>query len=369
MILLANNQIEFVDDQAFDFTIIRRLNLEGNKIAAFKWQPFDNKLYRFVWNNNSTYVIEASDMSTWDTSFQLDASNNSFVNSSDFIRTKTDQIDFQNNGLLWLPIYPQTTKLEAQNNRISQIVFEEETYGNRRWGPLEYELNELNLSNNSLTYNSLLGLSKLTALREIDLSYNHIESLTARVFSRLYTLKRITLSNNKLKYVNPGAFFDSFSLEYLDVSSNHLKSFRLNNIFAKLTELKINDNNLTVLDTNIKRVAPKLSRVSINGNNWTCDHLVSALPLIPFDQIEFDVSYSLRSWLEGDNIHGHVKGIPCFNEDAPSVAEDGHSSAPRASDVAGIDVKAKVEELLAKFEEMNKRLEVLSNHCNSNNNV
>lgn len=124
IIVLSKNKIEFIDDQAFDYKKLLRLQLEGNKITALKWQPLDYVSYNFVWNNNSTYAIHTVDMTDWDNSFRLEASNNPFVISSEPIYMKTEQMVLRNNDLTWLPIYRKTKRLDAQNNRISRIVLE-----------------------------------------------------------------------------------------------------------------------------------------------------------------------------------------------------------------------------------------------------
>lgn len=317
-------------------------------------------MYRFIWNNNWTHVIETVDMWDWMTSFKIDLSNNPTANSSEHIRRKADRMDLRSNDLKWLPIYAQTTILDARNNRISRIVFEEEE-PNSKWS--SFQLTELNLSNNSLT-SIPSQLTNLAALETIDLSHNRLESLPKNVLSKLSDLKKISLNDNQLRKVNFGAVFNVNALEYLDVSNNNLESFRLNSIFPNLTELQINYNNLTVLDANIKRKAPKLVKVGLSGNNWTCDHLVDALQLIPFDQIDVDTSSSISNG--GSIDEGHVIGITCLDYEAVENEQPSVSSC-KADVEESID--AKVAVLLQKFDEINKRLEILSNLVNKNNNV
>lgn len=304
---LANNKIEFIDDEAFDYTMIRRLNLDGNNIkTVFKWRPFDDKLYQFTLNNNVTYEIRRIRTSAeWNRvvrPFTLDASNNPLVNSSDSIRVKAHEMDLQNNTLAWVTIYRVTTKLEAQNNHISRIVLEEDG--------IAFQLKYLNLSKNSLA--AVPELSNLTTLEEVDLSHNLFESMTQDLFSELIELRKLLLNNNKLKNINSDAFSNNLPLAYLDLSNNNLRTFRLFGFFPRLTELKFNNNHVIALDANIKRVAPKLEKAGLNGNNWTCDHLNRAMPLIPVDQIELDIDNSFLSrWLAGDN-HGQVMGVTCL---------------------------------------------------------
>lgn len=143
VINLPNNKIEFVDEQAFNYTQFRRIDFSDNKIMAWKWQPFDARLYQFTMNNNFTYQISAIGIPEWSIipkPFKLIASNNPLVNSSDSIHVKAHEVDIQNNTLKWVIIYPLTTKLNAQNNSVSQIILEED--GN------EFNMTVLNLSNN-----------------------------------------------------------------------------------------------------------------------------------------------------------------------------------------------------------------------------
>lgn len=358
---LSSNAIEFIDDQAFNNVSLRTINLRENKIMNFTWQPVDERSYCYIWSGNERFLIETVDMSDLDTSFKNDASFNPFARNANPIRMKGDEIMIQNNDLESVILHQQTKKLDASHNRISKIIFDEDSNGNSSLGRSEFKLSVLNLSNNSITSVLGLELQRFAVLEELDLSNNLLESLAGSSFLPLKNLKRVRLSNNKFRSLNVGSTFNTLLLEYLDVSDNNLGSFRLNNIFPNLVELQINNNSLTVLDTNIKRMAPKLEKVGLSGNNWTCDHLISAFPLIPFDHIKVDVkSEHLSSWLEGNenNNHGHVLEITCLNVNEAAVEEQERTPLSRA-DVEDI-VDVRVAKILMKLDE-------LTSLCKNNN--
>lgn len=318
---LSFNRIEFIADDALSgssFHQLRHIYLQNNRIASPKWEQIVSPVARFVLNDHSVARMESRHIPlTSLTDFyengkyptrHLDVSNNPFVNTSEAIRVIADHMDLRNNGIERVVVFPQTTKLEAQDNRITQIVLE---------GTLqEFNLTALNLTYNLLT--SISALANLSKLEEFDLSYNILGSLDLTTFAKSNRLRWISLSNNHLKTLNIGYNFNTANLEYLDISYNRLESLRVMGIFPQLQTLNIAGNNLTELDTFIRRRAPQLATLELNDNKWDCDYLTNALISIPYGGIVLGADRPIKHWER--NYTGRVINIFCFD------AEDGNVS-------------------------------------------
>lgn len=273
---LSFNQIEFIEDGAFQYYDLHSLYLDHNKLTTVKWYQFHQvTLHELTLNDNKIMYIDYGIGQNIFYIWNVDISYNPLENNMDF-RFKSGITNLQNTGIQKAFIYPLSYRINAQYNQVSEIVLLSD----------DFDLNQLaslNLSRNLLT--SISNISELTNLKDLDLSFNKLEILDKNAFLELKLLERVSLGHNRIKNLYFFHFKTNY-LEYLDISYNNLGLFQLNVTFPKLKDLHIEGNNLTTINRDIKRMAPNLVRIGLNDNNWDCGFLSNTFILIQLDGIE-----------------------------------------------------------------------------------
>lgn len=171
--------------------------------------------------------------------------------------------------------------------------------GNKRLGVVGLDafaeldmLQEISLSNNSLSELAPATFRQLRSLLWLDLSGNNLQHLQPGVFTGLGRLDSLNLGRNRFVHLPPGTFSDLPNLNSLVLSNNHLKTLNsgifyglqslnwlnldgnnLHNlavgVFDELTSLqtlKLGNNNLTQLRSNLFARLTKLSVLDLQGN-------------------------------------------------------------------------------------------------------
>lgn len=271
---LSFNQIEFIDEEAFEVFYLTEFYLDHNRLTTINWDQFGpfRPLNLTLNDNNIAHISGIKKDLNYMNLF--DISNNPLEEE---IQVDSGRINLQNTGVERVFIFSFTSRLNAQNNKISEIVVSVD------YNPLYDCLKSLNLSKNLLS--SVSNISELTSLEVLDLSYNKLKILDENTFLNLSRLQKLSLGHNNIQNLNLDILVNTINLEYLDISYNNLGVFQLNVTFPKLEELHIEGNNLTIFDRDIKQQAPNLVRIGINDNNWECFHLTYSIAAFPFDGI------------------------------------------------------------------------------------
>ena len=258
---LSNNQIDFIDDEAFltDTSIhLTSIILEANRLRNVSFLRYANllnlTLLNLAWN--SIYMI----------------SNDTFVGMKMLRRLNLAFNEIEDlESHAFGPDLSQLQYLLLKSNRLSSIH------------PNSFihlaSLIVLNLQDNFIEFISMRLFERMTSLSDLYLERNkikrldHSSSLTftiyniylsendlARVdgitFNGLNNTKILSISRNKLKYLDQGSFFGLWDLRVLYLNDNKL-TLLVPNIFMKLTNL-----NSLVLTNNL---LGKLAKGTFNG--------------------------------------------------------------------------------------------------------
>lgn len=131
-------------------------------------------------------------------------------------------------------------------------------------------LQELYVSNNSLTSLNANTFSSLTTLTDLDLGNNQLDSVHQNLFDGLTNLRRVALDNNRLSSVHEDIFDGLTSLRTIELQRNKLTSLDAD-IFDGLTSLRrlyLESNSLTTLPSNIFS-GLSLTRLNLANNGLT----------------------------------------------------------------------------------------------------
>lgn len=131
-------------------------------------------------------------------------------------------------------------------------------------------LQELYVSNNSLTSLNANTFSSLTTLTDLDLGNNQLDSVHQNLFAGLTNLRRVALDNNGLSSVHEDIFDGLTSLRTIELQKNELTTLDAD-IFDGLTSLRrlyLESNSLTTLPSNIFS-GLSLTRLNLDNNGLT----------------------------------------------------------------------------------------------------
>ncbi|XP_072362102.1 uncharacterized protein [Scyliorhinus torazame] len=184
----------------------------------------------------------------------------------------------------------------------------------------------LDLSHNSLTYNSLpcgsliiptlrhlnTASNQLTtvpsclpaALKFLDLSKNIIRQIKLSEFTELYNLKMLLLSHNLISKIVPSGTVMA-QLEFLDLSYNNFTKLRLEFQMPNLTMLRLEGNPLQQLDPYEFSRFPKLHDLNLSMTSLeVCNHKVFALGMENLKILDLSANVFKTfdpQWFEGLN--------------------------------------------------------------------
>jgi len=169
-------------------------------------------------------------------------------------------VDCSNKGLINIPndIPPWATKLHLQKNAITEI----------RPDDLKglIELQELDLSSNSLTTLNGSVFMDLTGLTTLKLDNNDLTQIPR--FPMSLSVTKLTMANNHVGSISMSAMTGMAELTLLDLSSNDI--FRIaNGSFprgSKLTHLNLNDNKIVAIDKGSMGNLTLLDTLKVNKN-------------------------------------------------------------------------------------------------------
>ncbi|XP_054437154.1 toll-like receptor 8 [Pteronotus mesoamericanus] len=161
------------------------------------------------------------------------------------------------------------TRLDLSFNNLVHIP-------NKAFINLPWNLTELYLNDNKLTFFNWTLLQNFSYLYLLDLSRNHLYYLAYSLFKFAKSLKMLLLSENRIFHLPPGLLSENSSLVYLDLSFNLLKTINRSTLEVKdenttLALLKLDGNPFDCtcdlgdfrrwLDENVNVVIPRLTDV------------------------------------------------------------------------------------------------------------
>jgi leucine-rich repeats and immunoglobulin-like domains protein 1/3 len=120
--------------------------------------------------------------------------------------------------------------------------------------------------------NSLVGLDQL---ENLNLSHNSIRSLPDKVFRDLTKLKKLELNSNKIEKIHKQTFFGLVCLQTLDISVNLLSNLSAF-VFSELTSLKIvklSQNKIQNVDKHAFNGLASVEEIFLNSNLIKQDNL------------------------------------------------------------------------------------------------
>ena len=142
-------------------------------------------------------------------------------------------------------------------------------------------INNLTLSNQSITALKAGDFDGLSALRSLSLAKNTLSSLPADIFSGLSALSILDLGNNELSSLPEGVFAELSAVSRLNLSYNSLDSLSANTFseMSALTALDLGNNKLSSLPADIFSGLSSLNWLILSSNQLSSlpDGLFSGL--------------------------------------------------------------------------------------------
>lgn len=335
---LSYNEIEIINEMAFNNNRIGNLNLKGNKIKEIQFIRNINHFKMIDLSENSILEINAIDSSITDWTKQniedrrvglqripssLILSNNKELKSFNC----SSSISF---SLIELNDNPQLNNVILHNCSVHVLETSRDNFienvqldhrlisfiaGNTRLVNVNFSnanaLKFLNVSNSSLSSDALEKVMKLETLQELDLTGNLIGAVNISTFAKLKDLTNLNLKNTMISNITYWTFSHQSMLEYLNLADNQLGEFDMDMIQAMslLKQLDVSGNNLQEIQ-NYKQAHHQfsfLNAIDLTHNNFTCKYLMTFVKDLRIYSIEL-----LKSHKE---VHGHnIQGIRCFHE-------------------------------------------------------
>lgn len=244
-LVLIDNQITTIPENAFQGLRVKRVNLSGNRIQSISPRAFrelSNYLEELILEFDPSIIQEIP---------QAIQSNLINLRSLKLIQLNFSKIDNRT--------FSQFRKLEHLTIRKSNI----HTLESDAFFALN-NLRSLNLDQNHLTDSCWNALIKHSPQLEIlTLSQNQFKNLKNIHFP---SLKHLDLSSNGLEIIENNRFP---SLEKFYLQNNELNSLQLTflSLVRDLKELNLDFNRLTFLPENIFQMNSKLISLSMQGND------------------------------------------------------------------------------------------------------
>jgi Leucine-rich repeat (LRR) protein len=324
ILILGYNKLKKIPSNEFKFLkSINSVDLRFNQIKDYEkldWNPLDSEELNLKGNQLETLEFEISG-----------------VNSSrDQIFRK---LDVSSNKLTSISILQSLEYFKASSNKINKIKIGDNV-----------TIENLDLSANELTLESLQSIRKLDSLKAINLSENVIENFT-NFFAELGNLRKLYLRNVGLSEISTELFSNLKDLEILDISENVLNELDLKLMLPmkNLKSLIITGNQIKSIE-NVDLILKfnSLTSISLMNNDWDCVFLRSFFELSKKANITIEQEKSLN--LDSENFQGYA----CFN-DQESVSKRSEEIIPHPANLIANDTsKEKLEYLIIKLENLTR---------------
>lgn len=303
-LVFSHNRITELDAQLFNgLRFLDQLFLDNNRIEAIPSGLFaGNKLLqKVVLNNNRISMVGCDHFAGLKYLEALHLAKNNLTHfDPTCLVNKLDSFNINDNNLTRLTIR-KMLMVEAANNRISEIVLEDDFSA----------LKILSLSNNSLrNIDNITSL--LVNLEVLDVSFNTVGKLNIATFSKLKKLTKLDLEHTRISNLDFGTFASQKELKTLDISYNELNRVNWDTFspyLTKLEELFVDGNNLTEIEGTgyIIHNFPQLRILGISNNNFNCSYLSTFFRFLNFGKVKLNVDPELSSTMNTT----HINGVAC----------------------------------------------------------
>ncbi|KAM9357855.1 PH domain leucine-rich repeat protein phosphatase 1-like [Symphorus nematophorus] len=287
------------------------LDLSWNKLGCVpEWVCESSKLEVLDINHNSVTELPVRLMSSGSLRKLLAGWNEMCRLAERLERSQLEVVDLQHNHLTELPhnlfIKAQSLRyLNVSANKLENLPaasLSEDSFSS---------LEELYVTNNSLTDKCVPLLSGHGHLRVLHLAYNQLQTFTASKLARLEQLEELDLSGNRLRAV-PTTILSCQRLHTLSAHSNCINAFPE---VLQLPEIKCVDlscNELTEV-TLPETLPPKLQELDLTGN-----------PRLNLDHKSLELLNNIRCFRVDPS-----PSAPCVHEShgAPAVWSHGYTEA------------------------------------------
>ncbi|XP_035687423.1 toll-like receptor Tollo [Branchiostoma floridae] len=146
-------------------------------------------------------------------------------------------------------------------------------------------VSNLDLSNRSLS--SIPPFNNPSSLQEVDLSNNHISYLNGSAFAQLVNLEDLNLRNNLISTITVDVFSKLSKLRFLDLAENSLTDLP-DNLFmhnGNLTELRLGLNNISAIGRKTFTGLSSLQKLFLNNGGLSDIDSLSFAPLVNVEEI------------------------------------------------------------------------------------
>ncbi|XP_041790927.1 PH domain leucine-rich repeat-containing protein phosphatase 1-like [Chelmon rostratus] len=306
----AHNELKLLEVQPVPENLTV-LDLSWNKLGCVpEWVCESSKLEVLDINHNCVAELPVRLMSSGSLRKLLAGWNEVCRLAERLERSQLEVLDLQHNHLTELPnnlfIKAQSLRyLNVSANKLESLPaasLSEESFSS---------LEELYVTNNSLTDKCVPLLTGHGHLRVLHLAYNQLQTFTASKLARLEQLEELDLSGNKLRAV-PTTILSCQRMHTLSAHSNCINAFPE---VLQLPEIKCVDlscNELTEV-TLPEALPPKLQELDLTGN-----------PRLNLDHKSLELLNNIRCFRVDPS-----PSAPCVNErhGAPAVWSHGYTEA------------------------------------------
>lgn len=337
---LSDNQIEVIDDEVFSGIEVTILKLSNNKIISTSFVSFMSFYNTLELDSNE--IVEIGTImqlpKTWKTiTFLFGINSPKLVLAGNKIKKfncdsqfKFSVVSLQSNleltdvilndcnianlniakcgNLKTIAFNDKLENLDAEVNNLKSIDLKSAK-----------NLTQLDLSNNSLTPDSIQEVLQIGQLLALDLSRNFIGELNVSTFHKLNSLISLKLQATELSNIQFGTFSHQHNLKLLDISDNNLKTFDMNMLLSmnNLLSLDLGGNQLTKLDNIESHIftLPLMKLIDISNNNWTCNYLMNLIKRFQLLGVAMQLSKVITH-------ETNIKGIGCTQDTAHPVTID-----------------------------------------------
>ena len=337
---LSDNQIEFIEDEVFSGIEAGALKLSNNKITSTSFvssmsfyntleldsneiqeigtimqTPKNWKPITYLFGINSPKLVLAGNkIKKFNCDSQFKFSILSLQSNLELTDVMLNDCNIVNlniascGNLKTIKLNDKLENLDAENNNLINIDLKSAK-----------NMTQLDVSNNSLSSDSIQEILQMGQLLALDLSRNIIGELNVSTFHKLNSIISLKLQATGISNIQFGTFSHQHNLKLLDISDNNLMSFDMNMLLSmnSLMSLDLGGNQLTKLDNLEGHIftLPLMKIIDISKNNWTCDYLIN---LIKRFQI-LGISLQLTEVVTHDT---NIKGIGCTQDSAHPVNID-----------------------------------------------
>lgn len=341
-LVLIDNQIVSIDENAFQGLRVKRVNLSGNKIHAISPHAFrelSNYLEELIIEFDSTilhYIPDAIQSNLINLrSLKLIELNFTHLNNRTFTKfrklehltirksnihsldinaffslTNLRSLNLDQNHLTdssWNALIEHSLQLESLS--LSQNQFK--SLKNLRFPSLKHldlssnglemiennhlpSLEKLYLQNNDLNSLQLTFLSSVKDLKELNLDFNRLTFLPEKIFQKNSKLIYLSLQGNDLNYLTDASLIGLKNLLHLNLARNRLQFVNSQRPFRHLNTLKIlnldRNSQMNLTEELLMDLSPHLTEFSVQNCNLT-SWTISFSAFVHLQRLKFSSNY------------------------------------------------------------------------------